>query len=136
MSQAPTVLRPGLEPRLLETVLTSVRAELENTPMSASSLQATLPVLLAALAVAACGSVEQTMIERGFPPAYAEGFADGCASGKEAAGGWFVQARKDTRRYGADGQYTAGWDDGFEECRRDMTAMVRHARIRNRNRDK
>lgn len=88
--------------------------------MPARSLQAWSVALLTALAVAACGSVEQAMIERGFPPAY----ADGCASGKDAAGGWFVQARKDPRRYGADDQYTKGWNDGSAECRRDMAAMV------------
>jgi hypothetical protein len=104
--------------------------------MPASRLQAILAAPLTALAVAACGSVEQTMIERGFPPPYAAGYADGCASGKQAAGGWFAQTRKDPRRYGADDWYTRGWDDGFEECRRGMAAMVRHARVRNRNRDK
>jgi flagellar biosynthesis/type III secretory pathway protein FliH len=104
--------------------------------MPARSLPALFAPLLTALAVAACGSVEQAMIERGFPPAYAEGYADGCASGKEAAGGLIAQARKDTRRYGADDQYTAGWDEGFAQCRRDMAAMVWHARVRNRNRDK
>jgi hypothetical protein len=104
--------------------------------MPASRLQAILAGLFTALTVAACGSVERTMIERGFPPAYAQGYADGCASGKQAAGGWFAQARKDTPRYDVDDQYTKGWDDGFAECRRDMAAMVWHARVRNRNRDK
>lgn len=104
--------------------------------MPAGSLHATLAALLAILAAPACGSVEETMIERGHPPAYAEGYADGCASGKAAAGGSFAQARKAASRYGAEDRYTAGWDDGFEECRRDMAAMVLHARVRNRNRDK
>jgi hypothetical protein len=104
--------------------------------MPASRLQVILIALPTVLTIAACGSVEQAMIERGLPPAYAEGYADGCASGKDAADGWFAQAQKDTRRYSADDQYTAGWDNGFAECRRDTAAMVRHARVRNRNRDK
>jgi hypothetical protein len=104
--------------------------------MLASRLQATIAALLTALAVAACGSVEQTMIERGFPPAYAKGYADGCASGNDAAGGLVAQGRKDPRRYGADDQYTTGWNDGFEQCRSNTAAMVRDARVRNRNRDK
>jgi len=103
--------------------------------MPASSFQATLAALAAALAVAACASVEETMIERGHPPAYAAGYADGCASGKEAAGGVFADARKDASRYGADDQYTAGWDVAFEDCRRDMAAMVLDARLRNPSRD-
>jgi hypothetical protein len=103
--------------------------------MRASRLQANFVALASALAVAACGSVEQTMLERGHPPAYAAGYADGCASGKEAAGGLFASARKDASRYGADDQYAAGWDDGFEKCRRDMAAMVLDARLRNPSQD-
>jgi hypothetical protein len=85
--------------------------------------------------VAACGSVEETMIERGHPRTYAEGYAGGCASGKEAAGGLFAEASKDASRYDADEQYTEGWNDGFEECRRDMAVMVLDARLRNPSRD-
>ena len=103
--------------------------------MRASRLQATLVALASALAVAACGSVEQTMLARGHPPAYAAGYAHGCASGKEAAGGLFASARKDEGRYGADDQYTEGREDGFAKCRRDMAAMVLDARLRDPSRD-
>ncbi len=103
--------------------------------MPASRLQATFAALLTALAVAACGSAEERLIERGFPPAYAEGYADGCASGEEAAGGLFAEGRQDTSRYGADDQYNQGWDDAFDECRREMAAMVSDARRRNPSRD-
>lgn len=104
--------------------------------MPAGRLQATLAALATALALAACGSVEEALIEQGFPPAYAEGYAGGCASGKEAAGGLFAEALKDASRYGADDQYTRGWNEGFEECRRDTAAMVLDARLRNPSRDK
>jgi hypothetical protein len=98
--------------------------------------QATLvAALLAAATVAACGSVEENLIERGHPPAYAKGYADGCASGKEAAGGMFAEAQKDTGRYGADTEYTQGWDAGLAQCRADMAAMVLDARLRNPSRD-
>jgi hypothetical protein len=103
--------------------------------MLVGRLRATLAALLTALALAACASVEETMIERGFPPAYAEGYADGCASGKEAAGGLFAQSRKDAGRYGADQEYTPGWDAGFAKCRADMAALVLDARLRNPSRD-
>ena len=101
--------------------------------MRASGSQAILAIL--APAFASCASVEQALIEQGQPPAYAAGYADGCASGKEAAGGLFADARKDQDRYGADSQYTQGWDEGFEECRRDMTAMVLDARRRDPSRE-
>jgi hypothetical protein len=90
---------------------------------------ATLAALAATLAVAACGSVRQTMIEQGFPPAYADGYADGCSSGNEAAGGLFAETRKDTARYGADRQYAQGWDSGFRQCRSEMAATVESDRM-------
>ena len=66
--------------------------------------RATRPaLLLAALSATACGSVEENLIAQGHPAAYARGYADGCASGKEAAGGLFAQGRKDASRYGGGG---------------------------------
>jgi hypothetical protein len=93
-------------------------------------------LLLAAMSGAACGSVEQNQIELGHPPAYARGYAEGCASGKEAAGSFLAQSRKDASRYGTDEEYTPGWDAGFAQCRADAAAMVLDARLRNPSRDK
>ena len=109
---------------------------LGNTLMPACRPQAAFAVLVTAVALAACGSVEDALIERGLPPAYAEGYADGCASGKEVAGGLFAKARKDASRYDTNSQYAQGWNEGFEECRRDTAAMVRDARLRNPSRNK
>jgi hypothetical protein len=98
---------------------------LRNLPMSPRRLRTlTLAALVTTLALAACGSVKETMLERGFPPAYAEGYADGCSSGNKAAGGLFDRTRKDMTRYGADRQYTQGWDAGFRRCRAEMAATV------------
>ena len=97
--------------------------------MHARPLQAALGALVA-VAVAGCGSARETLIERGYPPAYAEAYADGCESGKDAAGGLFASPRKDASRYGGDDQYTKGWDAGFEKCQRDTAAMVLDARLR------
>ena len=104
--------------------------------MPATRLQRALAAVVAALALAACASEREALIARGFDPAYADGYDDGCASGKEAAGGLFGEARKDPSRYGVDDQYTRGWDAGSEKCRRNMAAMIRDARLRNPSRDK
>ncbi len=45
----------------------------------------------------------------GFPLAYRQGYADGCAS---AAG----TERQDRARYAADGNYRTGWQDGRAIC--------------------
>ena len=47
----------------------------------------------------------------GFPLPYRQGYADGCAS---ATG----PERKDAVRFGADGNYRTGWNDGLALCRK------------------
>jgi hypothetical protein len=47
----------------------------------------------------------------GFPLPYRQGYADGCAT---ATG----PERKDTVRFGADGNYRTGWQDGLALCRK------------------
>lgn len=103
--------------------------------MPVSRLQPTLGALFTSLALAACGSVEERLIGQGLPPTYAQGYAHGCASGEDAAGGLFAEARQDATRYGTDQPYTEGWDAGFEQCRRETAAMVRAARLRNPSRE-
>lgn len=46
----------------------------------------------------------------GFPLAYRQGYADGCAS---ATG----PERKDGERFGKDGNYSLGWQDGAALCK-------------------
>jgi hypothetical protein len=98
--------------------------------------QAALVILITVLALAACTSTRDTLIEQGFSPAYAEGYDAGCSSGNAAAGSTFHSPSKDDSRYAADSEYAQGWDAGFAKCRRDMAAMVLDARLRNPSRDK
>ena len=104
--------------------------------MPAGRLQA-VALMLGVMALAACTSTREGLIERGHPPAYAEGFEHGCASGKAAAGGLFDQAQKDESRYqDSTTEYAQGWDAGYAKCQREMRAMVVDARTRNPSRDK
>lgn len=48
---------------------------------------------------------------QGFPPAYQAGFGDGCSTGRGAE-------RKNADRFGKDGNYRVGWQDGFAQCKR------------------
>jgi len=49
---------------------------------------------------------------QGFPPSYRLGFGDGCATGR---GG---PEKKDPVRYGNDGNYRVGWQDGLAQCKK------------------
>ncbi|MBI2320312.1 MAG: hypothetical protein HYY28_12860 [Betaproteobacteria bacterium] len=72
-------------------------------------------VLLASAVLGACapqsalqpGSVNLS----GFPPAFREGYADGCASVRGTQ-------KRSERRFKSDQQYANGWRDGFDICRR------------------
>lgn len=47
----------------------------------------------------------------GFPPAFKDGFSDGCES---LRGNY----RRDASRFGKDNDYTLGWQDGYSICGR------------------
>lgn len=49
----------------------------------------------------------------GFPPAFKEGYADGCASAKALVG-----SKKDDQRFKSDVQYAQGWRDGYDICKK------------------
>jgi hypothetical protein len=114
----------------------AIREPPRSTLMPASRLQ-TVALMLGVVGLAACTSTEEGLIEQGYPPAYAEGFEHGCASGKAAAGGLFEQAQKDQNRYQASAsEYAQGWDAGYAKCLADMRTMVVDARNRKPSRDK
>ena len=73
-------------------------------------------ILLAVLLVTAAGCAPPKPVSApvnlaGFPPAFRDGYNDGCAS---AAG----KQHQDAKRYETDRQYAAGWRDGLDACRR------------------
>lgn len=48
----------------------------------------------------------------GFPPAFQQGYAEGCESASTR------RTRRDEGRYRADEDYMRGWNDGYGVCRR------------------
>jgi len=48
---------------------------------------------------------------QGFPPSYRLGFGDGCATARGTE-------QKDAARFGADGNYRTGWQDGVAQCKK------------------
>lgn len=67
------------------------------------------------LVLGGCQSTREQMQAEGYPPAFIEGFAAGCSSGRQAAGA-LDGFRKDVPRYLAAPLYAQGWDDGFGQC--------------------
>lgn len=63
-----------------------------------------------------CESTHEHLLTQGYPPAFADGFDDGCSSGRQAAGVISGEFRKNVPRYLKDPQYAEGWSDGFRQC--------------------
>jgi hypothetical protein len=76
-----------------------------------------------------CVSQRDTMVQQGYPLSYADGFDDGCHSGKKAGGSMFDQFKKDVRRFQTDKQYAQGWSDGFRQCETEQEALERQIRM-------
>jgi len=73
-------------------------------------------LLLALLLLAGCQTTHEQLLAAGYPPAFADGFQDGCSSGRQAAGAISGEFRKDVPRFLADATYATGWSDGFNQC--------------------
>ncbi|NPA24926.1 MAG: hypothetical protein GXO34_03765 [Deltaproteobacteria bacterium] len=82
----------------------------------------------AVLLLAGCVSQRESMIEQGYPPAYAAGFEDGYHSGKKAAGSYLDQFKKDVHRFQTDPQYAQGWNDGYRQGDEEQKALDRQIR--------
>lgn len=63
-----------------------------------------------------CQSTHEQLLAQGYPPAFADGFDDGCSSGRQAAGVISGEFRKNVPRYLKDVNYAEGWSDGFRQC--------------------
>ncbi|MBA1190422.1 hypothetical protein G7Z99_15415 [Pseudomonas entomophila] len=62
-----------------------------------------------------CQSTSERLLAEGYPPVFVDGFADGCASGRHAAGE-LDAFRKNVPAYLQQPDYALGWDDGFRQC--------------------
>lgn len=71
--------------------------------------------LTCALLTTACSSpqpVQQSELNlAGYPPAFRDGYIDGCNIARRA-----TNAGRDEARFKADSMYAAGWRDGFDIC--------------------
>ncbi|QHD09151.1 hypothetical protein [Pseudomonas sp. R76] len=74
-------------------------------------------MLCAVVWLAGCQSTHQELLAKGYPPAFADGFDDGCSSGRQAAGVISGEFRKNVPRYLKDREYAEGWEDGFRQCK-------------------
>lgn len=93
-------------------------------------MKTTLITLTAGMMIfAGCATQKDIMVQQGHSLAYAEGFEDGCHSGKKAGGNMFESFKKDENRFSKHSKYTQGWSDGFRQCENEQEAMDRQIRM-------
>lgn len=97
-------------------------------------MKAKLHILLVlSLLLAACtgGSVRylterrSIMLGKGNPPAYVDGYVDGCSSGRRMGGDKHFPYRKDVSRAARDALYSRGWIEGQIACRNETLGEMR-----------
>ena len=81
------------------------------------------------VSLSGCSNTKKDMIKAGYPTSYADGFDDGCHSGKQAAGSFFDRFKKDVNRFSSDSKYAQGWSDAFRQCESKQEAASRQARM-------
>ena len=84
--------------------------------------------LIVAFFLVGCVSQKERLIQQGASPAYAQGFEDGCHSGKKAGGSWLDQFKKNTQLFNTNPDYKQGWLDGYNECEKEQEALERQNR--------
>jgi len=93
-------------------------------------MKSTLVTMAAGMMIfAGCATQKEVMMQQGHSTAYAEGFDDGCHSGKKAGGNMFESFKKDENRFARHSRYTQGWSDGFRECELEAEASQRQIRM-------
>lgn len=88
-------------------------------PESLFSKIRNLPAFLILIVAAGCATQPQPPAPAaapavnlsGYPPAFRQGYTDGCASVNAAR-------QRDEARYKSDANYAQGWRDGYDICRR------------------
>lgn len=86
--------------------------------------------------LAACQSSYDYLVANGYPEPFAAGYADGCGSGRQAAGAMTGSFKKNVPRYLRDAQYAEGWSDGFRQCQAEMQSAQLRAYQEQRSSDR
>jgi len=85
--------------------------------------------ILGMIIFSGCATQKDIMVQEGHSLAYADGFDDGCHSGKKAGGNMFELFKKNEDRFAKHKKYAQGWSDGFRQCENEQEAWDRQIRM-------
>lgn len=86
-----------------------------ETLMKPISLLTAAALSLLVAHLAGCAG-QSTMTGQPQTPAYADGFADGCQSGRVSGGSLLDSYKKNVGRFESDKHYAEGWSAGHGKC--------------------
>lgn len=66
------------------------------------------------------------LLMQGNSRSYADGYIDGCASGKKVAGDGRFHFSKNATRYKKDKEYETGWEQGYLFCREERLNLMEY----------
>ena len=69
-----------------------------------------------------------SLIMQGSTTAYADGYVNGCASGKHDAGDKRFGYVKDDKRFKGEENYSAGWEHGYGNCHQESRLAMKQKR--------
>lgn len=84
--------------------------------MKRANLVALFLLTAAVAQLAGCASPPAAPAAQGRTPAYADGYNDGCESGRASQGSVLDHERRNANRFGSDPEYAKGWSDAFQKC--------------------
>jgi hypothetical protein len=90
--------------------------KLSEYTMTRARLAALVTLLALVVQLSGCATPGGTSDAGNRTPAYADGYKDGCASGRVSQGSMFDFERRNTSRFDSDKQYAQGWTDAFQKC--------------------
>lgn len=67
-------------------------------------------------------NTREFMVSQGKPPAYVEGYMDGCSTGRRMGGDTKFHYKRNNARADRDALYARGWQDGQISCRNEVIA--------------
>ena len=87
-------------------------------------------ILIAGLgSLGGCNTQKGSIVSSNTPHSYADGFDDGCDSGKKAGSSRFQKFKKDSGRFVSNPPYAQGWSDGFRQCETALESVQRETRM-------
>lgn len=67
--------------------------------------------------------VKNDLLANNYPESYADGYVEGCSSGRMCEGDTSYRYQKNVARYMSNNEYAKGWNNGLHHCKQEIIRM-------------